>query len=159
MYSTSHESNRIPLRPIAARGGVFPVMTLRIVPFLILVFLLHSGAIRRERDIILETQTDPISLKKKIEELKDGEKGPTTPTFEFYEGRDFQTKVPVDNNPEAAGIPQVHDHIPQYGDQVPENLEGIEQEKQGEDDWWTESWGGETEPPKDAKTAQWEEKW
>lgn len=134
-------------------------MTLRIVPFLILVFLLHSGAIRRERDIILETQTDPISLKKKIEELKDGEKGPTTPTFEFYEGRDFQTKVPVDNNPETAETPLVHDHIPQYGDPVPENLEGIEQEKQGEDDWWTESWGGETEPQKDAKTAQWEEKW
>ncbi len=143
----------------AARGGVYPAMTVRIVPFLILVLLLNSGAIRRERDIIRETQTDPISLKKKLEELKDGEKGPTTPTFEFYEGKDFQTKAPVDNKPETAGVDDTKDHIPQYGDPVPENLEGIEEEKQGEDDWWTEGWGGESDPPKDAKTTQWEEKW
>ena len=134
-------------------------MKSRMIPFLILVLVLNSGAIRRERDIITETQTDPISLKKKLEELKDGEKGPTTPSFEFYEGKDFQTKAPVDNKPAGAEEQAAKDDIPQYGDPVPENLEGIEEEKQSEDDWWTEGWGGESEPSKDTKTAQWEEKW
>lgn len=134
-------------------------MMLRLVPFLMVILVLHAGAIRKERDIITETQTDPISLKKKLEEIKDGEKGPTTPTFEFYEGKDFQTKAPVDNKPEAADSLAVKDEIPQYGEPVPENLEGIEQEKQGEDDWWTESWGSESDPPKEAKTTEWEEKW
>lgn len=133
---------------------------LRLVPLIILVFAVHTGAIRRERDIILETQTDPISLKKKLEELKDGEKGPTTPSFEFYEGKDFQTKPPVDDKPENAGQAAPQDVIPDYGAPVPENLEGIEAEdKAHTDDWWTESWGEDSTPQKGAGTQDWQEKW
>ncbi len=130
---------------------------LRLLVSLLLIFTLHAGVIRKERTPIQNTQTDPIALKKKLEELKDGEKGPPTPTFEFYEGRNFQTKSPVGNQPEEAGVSQPQDHIPDFGDPVPENLEGVKKEP-AEDDWWAEGWG-QDDTKKDAGASKWEEKW
>lgn len=114
---------------------------------------LNTAAIRRERDAVRETQTDPISLKKKLEELKDGEKGPTTHTFEFYKAKDIQMMLPVDTKTEEDSQQAARkDVLPAYGDPVPENLEGIEAEDAAPtEDWWSESWGdegqGQEEPP------------
>jgi hypothetical protein len=55
------------------------------------------GVINKEFNPINENQTDPISLKKKMEELKDGQKGAPTPSFKFFdkENAEFQTKDPM----------------------------------------------------------------
>ncbi len=132
-------------------------MKLRLLILLIAVFVLHAGVIRKERTPIQNTQTDPIALKKKLEELKDGEKGPPVPTFKFYDGREFQTKSPVDNKPAQDESRQSKDQIPEFGAPVPENLEG-QQKEPAQDDWWSESWG-QDDTKKDAGASKWEEKW
>jgi hypothetical protein len=62
----------------------------------LLCFFLQLGAIRREDDGVLKAQTDPISLNKKMEEIKDGVKGAPTPSFEFYKKESFMTQNPMD---------------------------------------------------------------
>ncbi len=56
---------------------------------------LNMGVIRKDEDAVLKTQTDPISLKQKIEETKDGVKGAPTPTFRYYDREDFLTRSPM----------------------------------------------------------------
>ncbi len=62
---------------------------------LIAASVLHFGAIRKNQDPVRRTQTDPISLKQKQEETKDGIKGAPSPTFEYYEKEDFLTRIPM----------------------------------------------------------------
>lgn len=63
------------------------------------VFILNSGTVRKKEDPIRDTQTDPIAYNKKMEEIKDGEKGAPTPSFQYYGGEPFLKSPPVDKKP------------------------------------------------------------
>jgi hypothetical protein len=56
---------------------------------------LNAGVIRKNDDHVVKTQTDPILYDKKMEELKDGEKGPSMPVMTLYARNDFMTKSAV----------------------------------------------------------------
>lgn len=119
---------------------------------LILLFCLvfHTGVIRKEYNPIVDTQTDPIKLKKKMEELKDGQKGAPTPSFQFYDkSEDFQAKTAIGEDPEAEE--SVQSNIPALGDPLPENVQD------GEGDWWAEDWS-EEEQGQEQKDF-WQESW
>lgn len=117
--------------------------------FLIFCLGFHTGVIRKEYNPITDTLTDPITLKKKMEELKDGQKGAPTPSFHFYDkSEDFQTKTAIEDDAQMVeGIGS--GAIPEIGDPLPENLEGTEE------DWWAEDWSDSE--PKDEQT--WQESW
>lgn len=117
--------------------------------FLIFCLGFHTGVIRKKHDPILDTQTDPIKLKKKLEELKDGKKGAPTPSFRFYDkSEDFQTKTAIeDDKVTTQGISS--QNIPDLGDPLPENLEGLEE------DWWAEDW----EEAEAESEQNWQEAW
>ena len=71
--------------------------TLALFAGLIFSALLNTGTVRKKNDPILKTQTDPIKLKDKLEEVKDGEKGPATPVFSWYGGGNkFMIHPPFD---------------------------------------------------------------
>lgn len=118
----------------------------------LLVFCLgfHTGVIRKEYNPIVDTQTDPITLKKKMEELKDGQKGAPTPSFHFYDkSEDFQVKTAIEEDSEVTG--SVSEGIPALGDPLPENLQGEE------GDWWAEDWS-EDEKAQEQQDF-WQESW
>jgi hypothetical protein len=102
------------------------------------------GVINKEFNPINENQTDPISLKKKMEELKDGQKGAPTPSFKFFdkENAEFQTKDPMVSEKEE--IRREKETLRSSEDPLPENLEGAEG-----DNWWEESWSEEKPQQKD----------
>ncbi len=54
---------------------------------LMLAAFLNMGTVRKKENAVIKTQTAPIKLKDKLEEIKDGEKGPATPTFGWYGGK------------------------------------------------------------------------
>ena len=58
----------------------------------------QMGVIRKKEDPILKTQTEAISYKQKMEEIKDGEKGPSMPSFNLYPKQKFLSELPVDHN-------------------------------------------------------------
>ncbi len=67
-----------------------------LILLLVVIFMLNTATVRRRKSAILRTQTDPIKLKDKMEEIKDGEKGPATPQFGWYGGGNgFMSKSPV----------------------------------------------------------------
>lgn len=70
------------------------------------------------------TQTNPIAYKDKMEELKDGEKGAPSPSYKFYPKDRFLTDPPM----EKEGETQPEDNLPEWGEPIPENLEGWEDE-------------------------------
>jgi len=119
-----------------------------ICAFVIFCLSFHTGVIRKKHNPILDSQTDPIKLKKKMEELKDGKKGAPTPSFKFYDkSEDFQVKTAIEEERLPSGLSS--DQIPELGDPIPENLEGLEE------DWWAEDWS-EKESSSD---ETWEESW
>lgn len=56
---------------------------------------LNLGTIRKKDDPILNTQTDPIAYKEKMEEIKDGEKGAPMPSVTLYAKEKFLAEGPV----------------------------------------------------------------
>jgi hypothetical protein len=59
------------------------------------VGLSNLALIRKEQDPIQDTQTAPIAYKQKMEEIKDGEKGPPTPSYQYYSRSRFLTEQPI----------------------------------------------------------------
>lgn len=107
------------------------------LPVLLICLMLNMGVINKKYNPINENQTDPISLKKKMEELKDGQKGAPTPSFKFFdkENENFQTKDPIVSEEELQAKKET---LRSAEDPLPENLEGAEGEN-----WWEESWSEE----------------
>jgi hypothetical protein len=99
------------------------------------IAILNLGTIRKKDDPILRTQTEPISVKEKLEEIKDGEKGPPTPSFQLYPRNGFLTEPPFETGKAAAG--QLQAKIPELGEPIPEDLGGTEELEVG-DEWWAE---------------------
>lgn len=103
--------------------------------FLVVAGFANLGTIRKKEDPILKTQTDPITHKQKMEEVKDGEKGAPLPSFRLYEKPHFLSEPPVET-PKVETVTQ-KDLIPETGEPIPEDLEGVEEEPLLED-WWFE---------------------
>jgi len=117
-----------------------------LVFLLAIVFLLNTATVRRRKSAVGRTQTDPIKLKDKMEEIKDGEKGPATPQFSWYGGGNgFMGKSPVGTRasvkpaktkkPEAFDVTEVDDK----SKLVPKKPEALpEKEDRGEAELWDE---------------------
>ena len=103
-----------------------------IYSYLCLIGILHSGTIRKERDPVEETRTSPIAYKAKMEEIKDGVKGPPTPSFTLYSKSRFLAETPM----------AIGDEGLEAETQAEAEEEG---ETGGEDDWWVEELGEEPE--------------
>ena len=73
---------------------------------LILFAALNTATVRKRTSPILKTQTDPIKLKDKLEEVKDGEKGPATPVFGWYGGNKFLIDPPLDKKKDEKPAPE-----------------------------------------------------
>ena len=117
-----------------------------------LLSLVNMGTIRRKDDPVKKTQTDPITLKAKTEELKEGPKGAPTPLWNLYPKREFLTDPPTQSVADGLGQ-TAGDRIPNPGDPIPEDLTGMEDaenwalqdrkevpsgpSEEGED-WWLE---------------------
>ncbi len=106
--------------------------------------LLNMGTIRKKEDPILKTQTEPISYKQKMEEMKDGPKGAPMPSFNLYPKERFFTDP-------AVGPAKAEEAKDKVSDQanVPE-VEEVSPEE-GSEDWWSEE-GKDSEPPLDRKS-------
>lgn len=94
--------------------------------------ILQLGSIRKKDDPILKTQTNPIAVKDKMEEIKDGEKGAPSPSMTFYSKETFLTDAPTKTFAEE------EDLVSQQKDDA-ELL--FEEEVSGgsnneEEDWW-----------------------
>lgn len=110
--------------------------------------VLHMGTIRKKEDPIRDTQTDPIAYDQKMEEIKDGEKGPATPTFQFYEKEEFMTEPPADKQvsektKEALsgnnyGVFEKEEPYKRWDQRDPQA-----EETETDDDWWLEEWDEE----------------
>lgn len=122
--------------------------------FVLIFAFLHLGAIRRDEDPILKSQTDPIALKQKLEETKDGVKGAPTPSFKYYEKEDFLTRTPMKSALENAepNLKPLNDldMVTEVEPEI-ENTEAISQQEaevsepvareevpKEEEDWWME---------------------
>jgi hypothetical protein len=107
--------------------------------------LLNSGTVRRKQTGITKSQTAGIKLKDKLEELKDGEKGPATPTFGWYGGKNgFMSAppfskdqpTPTDGQPELPLVSEV---------ELSESaVSGDTEDDQDSRDGWDEGWADES---------------
>lgn len=113
---------------------------------LVAVGLLSLGAIRKNEDPILRTQTDPISYKQKQEETKDGVKGAPSPSFTYYSRNEFLTSSPMATSAEEAENAEKDLDSPE--DWISEEGEFEEQtaSEGSDDEWWTEEEAGGFEP-------------
>ncbi|MBU9889395.1 MAG: hypothetical protein KTQ49_05975 [Candidatus Omnitrophica bacterium] len=94
----------------------------------ILIFILvsglavvHSGAIRRSDDPIRNAQTDGISFQQKMEEEKDGVKGPSSYSVRYNPNDTFFIDPPFDKEEDTAA-----------------GVERVVREPSGLSDWWEE---------------------
>lgn len=107
---------------------------------LLTVWMLATASVRKKDDPILRTQTNPIALKEKMEEIKDGEKGAPSPSFKHYPKSQFLTEPPMegqpDSEPEAPGKSAA-----EWDESLIEDLgEDEDTEESEEEDWWEEGW-------------------
>src|SRR3990167_1766661 len=105
-----------------------------VMAWLLLAGVFNLAAVRKKQDPIQQTQTDPILYDKKMEEIKDGEKGAPLPSIVYYAKNKFFVDPPVTDQRDSnldiyAGVP--------YGEDLPEDLTGFEDEEAG-DSWWLE---------------------
>ena len=99
----------------------------------ILLGFLNSGTVRKRQDPIASAQTEAISYKQKLEEMKDGPKGAPSPSFKFYSKSNFLTESPMETAPDEE-------------EELSGPSSGLEEELQSEggigdneeDDWWAE---------------------
>jgi len=99
--------------------------------------LIHTGKILRKENVVVQkTQTNPIKLAKKMEEIKDGEKAAPQPSMSFYGNEQFLVEPPYQKKLEDV-MGEAESKIPQIGEPLPENLTGLEEE--GVDlSWWND---------------------
>ena len=96
---------------------------------------MHLGTIlRRNETRTSKNQTDPIALKDKLEELKDGPKGAPKPSLKLYAGKDFLVDPPIDETQSSSKVEDT-------------SLESISEvdavyNDHSSEDWWAE--GDET---------------
>lgn len=100
--------------------------------------LLNLGTVRKKEDPVLKTQTDPISYKQKMEEMKDGPKGAPTPSFNLYPKAGFMTDPAVEVAKEEAAL---ETETPDQ-EQVTE-VSAAEDEEAG--DWWSDEKNDDSE--------------
>ena len=98
--------------------------------------MINLGTIRKKENPILKTQTNPIAWKDKLEEIKDGVKGPPAPSWKLYPKSRFQTEDLIhhqgsESEPRGAG-----DKIPELGAPIPEDQR--DKTKDSNEDWWHE---------------------
>lgn len=115
--------------------------------------VLHLGTVRRKQTHMTKAQTEGIKLKDKLEELKDGEKGPATPSFGWYGGENgFMGEPPLNREEEPARIevsayPTVSEvDLPLQG--TPAVVES-DKEDSGEDEVWDEDWDSDDSAKED----------
>lgn len=102
--------------------------------------VLHSAAVKKAEDPIVNTQTNPIAHKQKVEETKDGEKAAPAPTFDHYQEENFHIQPPLEEfkTPEKDRWLSV----PYLGEPIPEDI-GEEEEEADTEDWWEPEEGEE----------------
>lgn len=111
------------------------------------IFILHTGSIRKNEDPVARTQTDPIELKEKLDELKDGVKGAPAPSFKYYEKEAFLTNTATQTQKEEAGLPKKEEMLPGVFEENPptdeedvweEEDDEAAEEEASDEDWWVE---------------------
>lgn len=102
---------------------------------LLTVFVLNMGLVRKKENPIRDTQTDPILYKQKMEQIKDGEKGPTTYSMQFYKKEKFFTEAPFSEDEEISTKEISTKEGEDLGDWWEESEEKIEKEET-DDFWW-----------------------
>ncbi|MFA6599853.1 MAG: hypothetical protein WCU74_02400 [Candidatus Omnitrophota bacterium] len=116
------------------------------------VGFLNMGVIRKKDDHVAFAQTDPILYEKKMEELKDGEKGPSMPVMTLYAKSDFLTKSPVrDEAGQAPSAPEGEEAPLEEG--LPEDLGPAAEEGAGDEYWWVEEDGKEQKEQEEVKES------
>jgi hypothetical protein len=121
------------------------------------VFLaLNAGAIRKNDDPIVKTQTDPISLKDKLEETKDGVKGAPTPSFAYYGKEKFLVKTAVQEEEDAEKSVEVSKTAVEVSEVdfeeeelAAEDLIAEESSGEEEEEWWVEEEAEDEENPEE----------
>ncbi len=102
---------------------------------IVIASLMNLATIRKKDDPISNTQTSPIALNAKIQELKEGPKGAPTPSFQLYEKSQFFTEPSVDRE-ETKAVEKPKEEITELG--------RLGEGEETEEDWWME---GEESPP------------
>ena len=92
--------------------------------------LFNLGTIRKKEDPITKTQTDPISVKQKMEEMKGGPKGAPAPSMNLYPKEQFLTDPPVERAKEEAGGKAAEEEKVPAAEEVSTDDES--------EDWWSE---------------------
>ena len=108
-----------------------------IVSYLFLVAFLHMNAILKAEDPIADTQTEAILYDQKMEQEKDGVKGPATPKMIYYGGQGFLTKS----------------SLSKYEKEIAGAREGIKKDKFSWSDWWEDK-PAETQSPSGEEAPQ-----
>lgn len=75
-------------------GNKQSIKKMGMAAWLAVLLALHGNAILRNEDPIQAVQTDAISYDQKMEQEKDGVKGPATPKVIYYGGQGFFSKPP-----------------------------------------------------------------
>ena len=105
---------------------------------MIITSLFNMGTVRRKEDPILKTQTDPISYKQKMEEMKDGvPKGAPMPSFNLFPKEKFMADPAVGKAKEEP--PQ------NASSKVNVSEVSIPQEEESEE-WWNDEKKDDSEP-------------
>jgi len=111
---------------------------LPIVSLLFVLVFLNLGTIRKEKTALEKTQTDPITYQKKMEEIKDGPKGPASPSLKFYPQEKFLADPPMEEEKDKSDQEVGFEALPE---DVKEGA-GAEEVQDGEavpeEDWWVD---------------------
>lgn len=142
LYVSIHEVMKNNKNIMSKGVAVFGVV------FVLMMASLNLATVRKKDDPILKTQTDPILLKDKQEEIKDGEKGAPTPSFKWYAFNWFQTDSPASRDTEAinpqgtSGSP-----LPDFGDPLPEkDAASAQQDFWNDDNLWNFDQDDQSQP-------------
>jgi len=134
---------------------------IRKIPGMLLVLgvcaaaFLNSGTVRRKQTGVSKAQTAGIKLKDKLEEVKDGEKGPATPSFGWYGGKNsFMSEPPVSKDKDEPASEMVQE-VPEVSEveflsPPASEAEGAPSEEQ---EPWDEDWAEDDLKEDEALTA------
>jgi hypothetical protein len=134
-----------------------------LVAAVVVTGFLNAGAVLQREDRIAQTQTDPILYEQKMEEIKDGEKGPSMPKIEYYKRSGFLTTAPV-KSLEASDLRDVFSQPHELWEVFPAGAPGAEEAY--DEYWWLEeenpAAGPDTSaasPAPEGKTADHDDYW
>lgn len=108
-----------------------------IAGYLFLIAFLHVNAILKAEDPIADTQTEAILYDQKMEQEKDGVKGPATPKMIYYGGQGFLTKS----------------SLTKYEKEMATAAKGGKKDKFSWSDWWEDK-PAETQPHAEGSVAE-----